>query len=170
MSEVDLDDMSTDATQKQMKVFQASIVTVLACLAQAADVTLTESSETLTQIELDLISAVEANTKYAPTKVSDLQAEHKLMAQARIQTDDEGDNHLVLHLKYQGDFDWLPAKSSGKQPDYAGLSWYILDLATLPFDDFSEITEIDADEVREVAIQGVLQDAKNKVLTTQPLE
>jgi len=75
-------------------------VAVLACLAQAADVTLTESSDTLTQIELDLISAKKTNTKYAPTKVSGLQAEHILMAQARIQTDDEGDNHLVLHLKY----------------------------------------------------------------------
>jgi len=75
-------------------------VAVLACLAQAADVTLTESSDTLTQIDLDLISALEENGKYPTTKVSDLQAEHKLMAQARIQTDDEGDNHLVLHLKY----------------------------------------------------------------------
>lgn len=151
-----------------MKTFQVSIVAVLAGLAHAADVSLTESSDTLTKIELDLLADVGGDTKkYPATKIDDLQpAVHELVAEARIQTDDEGVNHLVLHMKYMWDLEWFPAKSSSKQPDYAGISWFILDASSAPFDDFADTVGIDEDQQREVAIQGVLQDAKNKVSTT----
>ena len=148
-----------------MKVFQyAALVAVLASLSLAESITLSEPSDAFTPIELDLLTDSFADVKkYKTTKKADLlPAVNGISAEARLVKDEDEGNHLVLKLTQQWDIEWSPTVNNAKTPEYAAVSWSVIPAAEILMDEETGEKVIPEDLLREVAVQGVVQDPTTK--------